>query len=130
VGAVSDWGLLTNHGRALLCIASNPEGRVRDIADCLDVTERAAQRIVTDLCERGYVSKQREGRRNRYQLLSDELMTDPLVRDRPVSDLTALVLDRRSLPNGRPERRRGKDRRRSDEEQRDRARPGADAPAA
>jgi DNA-binding MarR family transcriptional regulator len=110
---VSDWGLLTNHGRALLCIATNPEGRVRDIADCLGVTERAAQRIVTDLCERGYVSKRREGRRNRYQLMPDGLMTDPLVHDRPIGDLTALVLDRPALSNGRPERRRGQDRRRS-----------------
>ena len=88
---MSDWGLLTNHGRALLCIAQDPSGRVRDVADCLGITERAAQRIVTALCERGYLTKHRDGRRNRYEITPDVPMTDPLVDGRPVGEFTALL---------------------------------------
>jgi len=59
---------LTNHGRALLCIARDPEVRLRDIAASLGITERSAHSIVSDLAEAGYVVKEREGRRNRYQI--------------------------------------------------------------
>ncbi|MGO9030156.1 MAG: helix-turn-helix transcriptional regulator [Acidimicrobiales bacterium] len=59
---------MTNHGRALLCIARDPEVRLRDIAASLGITERSAHSIVSDLAEAGYVVKEREGRRNRYQI--------------------------------------------------------------
>ena len=98
---MSDWGLLTNHGRALLCLAQDPSGRVRDVAACLGITERAAQRIVTSLCEQGYLEKEREGRRNRYRLRRDRPMSDPLVEGRPVGDLAALVLDKRRSASAR-----------------------------
>ena len=62
------WTFLTNHGRALLCIASDPQIRLRDIAVALGITERRAYGIVNDLTQAGYVIKEREGRRNRYQV--------------------------------------------------------------
>ncbi len=65
---MSTWRFLTNHGRALLCIARDPEVRLRDIAASLGITERSAHSIVSDLAEAGYVVKEREGRRNRYQI--------------------------------------------------------------
>jgi hypothetical protein len=65
---VSNWTLLTNHGRALLCIAQNPDIRLREIGADLGITERHAYAIVTDLTEAGYILKEREGRRNRYQV--------------------------------------------------------------
>src|SRR5437763_8445768 len=61
-----EWGFLTNHGRVLLCIAHDPEARLRDIAAELAITERTAYGIVTDLTEAGYVLKEKDGRRNRY----------------------------------------------------------------
>jgi predicted transcriptional regulator len=60
------WTLLTNHGRILLMIAQNPEMRIKDLAIAASITERTAQKIVTDLEHSGYVTKQRSGRRNIY----------------------------------------------------------------
>ena len=62
------WGFLTNHARALLCIAHDPGTRLRDIAARLDITERSAHGIIADLTAAGYLVKQKDGRRNRYQI--------------------------------------------------------------
>jgi len=59
---------LTNHGRALLCIANDPEVRLRDIATTVGITERRAYGIVNDLAQAGYIVKEKEGRRNRYHV--------------------------------------------------------------
>ena len=66
---MANWSFLTNHARVLLCIAHDPGVRLRDIAASLGITERSAFGIVTDLAEAGYVVKQKDGRRNRYQIL-------------------------------------------------------------
>jgi len=60
------WTFLTNHAQVLLCVASDPSVRMRDVAESVGITERAAQRIVADLVEGGYVQRVRVGRRNRY----------------------------------------------------------------
>ena len=65
---MSEWSLLTNHARALLLIARDPDARLRDLAAELEVTERTAFGIVTDLTEAGYLIKEKNGRRNRYQI--------------------------------------------------------------
>jgi DNA-binding IclR family transcriptional regulator len=59
---------LSNHGRALVCIAREPEVRLRDVADRLGITDRSAYGIVNDLTDAGYVIKTKEGRRNRYEI--------------------------------------------------------------
>ena len=63
-----EWTFLTNQARAMVFIARHPEARLRDIAVALDVTERTAYAIVSDLTEAGYVVKERDGRRNRYHI--------------------------------------------------------------
>lgn len=68
---VSNWTFLSNHGRALLCIARDPGVRLRDVAANLSLTERRAHGIIADLTAAGYVSKTREGRRNRYTIRHD-----------------------------------------------------------
>ena len=65
---MESWSFLTSHARVLLCIAHDPDARLRDIAASLDITERSAYGIVTDLTAAGYVVKQENGRRNRYQI--------------------------------------------------------------
>ena len=65
---MASWGFLTNHARALLCIAHDPGTRLRDVAARLDITERSAHAIITDLTAAGYLVKQKDGRRNRYQI--------------------------------------------------------------
>jgi hypothetical protein len=65
---MAKWTFLSNHGRALLCIARDPDVRLREVAADLGVTERSAYAIVNDLAEGGYIVKQRDGRRNRYEI--------------------------------------------------------------
>ena len=60
------WVFLTNHAHVLLCVARDPEARARDIAQRVGITERAAQRILSDLLAEGYIAKTKIGRRNRY----------------------------------------------------------------
>ena len=88
----SNWKFLTNHGLALLCIAEDPGVRLRDIADRLGITERAAHRIVAALIESGYVTRERVGRRNSYEVRTD-MAVRALERDVQLSALLAVVAD-------------------------------------
>lgn len=65
---MAGWTFITNHARVLMCIAENPDARLRDIAQDVDITERATQRIVGELVDDGYLTRQRVGRRNRYKV--------------------------------------------------------------
>ncbi len=100
---MSDWTLLTNHGHALLCVARDPGMTLRQIGDCVGITERAAHRIVSDLVDEGYLTKRREGTRNQYEIRPDVPMRHPLVEDHWVGELLAvLVADRESLAERQP----------------------------
>ena len=85
--AKQGWTFLTNHGHVLVAIAAEPDIRGRDIAERVGITERAAQAIVADLVEGGYVSRTREGRRNRYQIIPDAPLRHPLEDDHTIGDL-------------------------------------------
>ncbi len=88
---MTSWGFLTNHARVLLCIAQDPGVRLRDIAARLGITERSAYGIVTDLAEAGYVVKEKDGRRNRYQIQAHLPLPDPAGRERTVGEVLALL---------------------------------------
>jgi len=68
------WQFVTNHTQVLLAIARDPDLRLRDIADDLDITVGSAQRILTDLVNAGFVTRERLGRRNRYVINRDSEM--------------------------------------------------------
>ena len=86
-----NWGFLTNHARVLLCIAEDPGVRLRDIAARLAITERSAYGIVTDLAEAGYIVKEKDGRRNRYQIQEHLPLPDQAGWERTVGDVLALL---------------------------------------
>lgn len=83
---------LTNHGLVLLCIAADPGVRIRDIAAHVEITERAAQRIVADLVEAGYLDRERVGRRNRYTVQPDLPISLPARRDVELNALLNVLL--------------------------------------
>ena len=87
---MASWGFLTNHARVLLCIAHDPGTRLRDIAARLDITERSAHAIIADLTT-GYLVKQKDGRRNRYQIQAHLPLPEPASRERTVGDVLALL---------------------------------------
>jgi DNA-binding MarR family transcriptional regulator len=88
---VATWSFLTNHARALLCIARDPGARLRDIAGVLGVTERRAHAIVADLVEAGYVVKLKDGRRNRYQVQGHLPLRKPTSGEPTVGQLLELL---------------------------------------
>ena len=88
---MTSWGFLTSHAQALVCIARDPGVRLRDIAASLGITERSAHGIVTDLAAAGYVVKQKNGRRNRYQIQAHLPLPEPTRRERTVGEVLALL---------------------------------------
>jgi len=90
---MADWSFLTKHARVLLCIAHDPGVRLRDIATTVGMTERSAFGIVTDLAEAGYVVKDKDGRRNRYQVQAHLPLGEAIGRERTIGELLDLLVD-------------------------------------
>jgi hypothetical protein len=88
---VEGWSFLTNHGRVLLCIAHDPGVRLRDIAASVGITERSAYAIVTDLAAAGYAVKQKDGRRNRYQIQAHMPLPEPTRQQLAIGEVLALL---------------------------------------
>ena len=93
-GSPARWRFLTNHGNVLLCIARDPEARVRDIAERIEITERSAQRIVSDLIAEGYLERTKVGRRNRYKVNGHAHLRHPYFAGVEVNLLLALLQSR------------------------------------
>ena len=85
------WTFLTNHAHVLLCLALEPDLRVRDLAERVGITERAVQRIVHDLADEGYLEITKEGRRNHYRVHTDQPMRHPVEAGATVRELLVLV---------------------------------------
>jgi len=98
---MANWSFLTSHARVLMCIAHDPGARLRDIAAGLGITERSAYGIVTELTEAGYVVKQKDGRRNRYQVQAHLPLPEPASRELAIGEvLAALIGDDARQPRG------------------------------
>ena len=91
------WSFLTNHARVLLRIAQDPDARLRDIAADLGITERSAHGFVTDLTAAGYVVKQKDGRRNRYQIQAHMPLLEPASQEPAIGEVLALLAGMRTL---------------------------------
>jgi hypothetical protein len=87
------WTFLTNHTHVLLHIAAHPDARMREVATEVGITERAVQRIVAELEAAGYLKRERDGRRNHYQILGNRPLRHPIERHTSVDALIRLVLD-------------------------------------
>lgn len=90
---MANWSFLTNHGRALVCIAHDPGVRLRDIATSLGITERTAYGIVTDLTKAGYVSKDRDGRRNRYDIHAHQPLEETIAKELTIGEVLDFLVD-------------------------------------
>ena len=85
------WTFLTNHSHVLICLAREPEARMRDVAEEVGITERAVQRIVSDLERAGYLERRRDGRRNHYEIREDLPLRHPIEQHQRVAALIALA---------------------------------------
>ena len=95
------WTLITNHGACLIYIADHPDATVREIAEAVEITERAAARILRNLREEGYLNARRVGRRNVYQLDPDLPLRHPVGENKQVSDLLVGLVNIDSRLRGR-----------------------------
>jgi hypothetical protein len=87
----TEWRFLSNHAQVLLCVAADPGIRLRDIAASVGITERATHRIVDELVQDGYLSRERRGRRNHYEVQKHLPLRDPLLSERKLADLLELL---------------------------------------
>ena len=87
------WTFFTNHAHVLLCLAKSSSMRTRDIAVDVGITERAVQRIIAELTDSGYITHEKEGRRNIYQIFSEKHLKHPIECHRQILDLIRLIYD-------------------------------------
>lgn len=85
------WMFLTNHAQVLVCIARDPGVRLRDIGERVGITERAAHRIVAELADAGYITRQRHGRRNQYTINTHLPLPDPIAREQNIAGLLEIL---------------------------------------
>jgi DNA-binding MarR family transcriptional regulator len=88
------WTFLTNHAHVLVCLARAPGARMREVAESVGITERAVQKIVADLEAGGFLVRRRQGRRNRYRIVTGVPLRHAVEANASIADLLAAV-DRR-----------------------------------
>ena len=93
---MESWSFLTHHARVLLCIAHDPDARLRDIAASLGITERSVYGIVTDLTAAGYVVQHKDGRRNLYQIQAHLPLPEPASKEPAIGEVLALLIGSRA----------------------------------
>ncbi|MHB1570282.1 MAG: helix-turn-helix transcriptional regulator [Solirubrobacteraceae bacterium] len=85
------WTFLTNHAQVLVCIARDSGIRLREIGERLGITERAAHRIVVELADAGYITRERNGRRNHYTINAHLPLPDAIAREQSIGELLAIL---------------------------------------
>lgn len=88
------WTFLTNHSHVLILLSQDPTLVLREVAARVGITERAVQRIISDLEEAGFLERERLGRRNRYRIRSNQPLRHPIESHHTVGELIALVSSR------------------------------------
>ena len=101
---MGSWSFVSNHGRVLLFLADHPGMRLPDIAARLRITERSAHGIVTDLTAAGYISKHKNGRRDRHQIVAHQPLPEPITREKTFREVLAMLP---SAAGGQPPAGRG-----------------------
>ena len=92
-----EWTFLSNHAHVLICIARDPDCRVRDIAGQIGLTVRAVQRILGELESAGFLEHERVGRRNHYTINLDGQLRHPLEEGASIRNLLKDVVDPKHL---------------------------------
>jgi len=74
----ADWSFLSSHAHVLVCLAEDPQAKLRDIADRVGVTERTVMRLITQLDQAGFLNRSRRGRGNHYEIIAREPLRHPI----------------------------------------------------
>jgi len=98
--SAADWSFFSNYTHVLVCIAENPHARLRDLANLVGITERTAQRLVTQLEESGILKRIKEGRRNRYLIDVRKHLHHPIESHCTVGELLGTILNQEIPKSG------------------------------
>ena len=90
--SMGDWTFFSNYGHVLVCLAKNNQARLRDVAADVGITERAAQKIVKDMQDAGYLTITKHGRCNHYQINRRKSLRHELESHCNVGKILALVV--------------------------------------
>ena len=85
------WTFLTNHAHVLILLHAEPGLVLREVATRVGITERAVQRIVQDLEEERFIRREKVGRKNQYEVSTDEALRHPIESHRKIGDLLKLI---------------------------------------
>jgi len=91
------WNFLSNYAHVLVCLAQNPDARLRDVAERVGITERTTLRLVTRLEQSGILMRLKEGRRNRYIIKTGKRLRHPIEAHCTVGELLATILGRNAI---------------------------------
>lgn len=86
------WTFLSNYAHVLICLAEDPAARLRDVADRVGITERSAQRLITELDRAGILTRVKRGRRNRYYIDTQAHLRHPIEEHSTVGELLKLIM--------------------------------------
>ena len=100
---LSTWTFLSNYAHVLVCLADNPDARLRDVADRLGITERTALRLIGELEEAGVLERVKEGRRNHYLINTDAHLRHAIEERCTVGELLETVLQQQSSADNKAE---------------------------
>lgn len=92
----SGWSFFTNHAHVLLCLAEDPEMRLRDVVAAVGITERAVQKIISELESGGVLERERIGRRNVYRIHGELPLRHPVESHCTVQGLVGFILGSKS----------------------------------
>lgn len=93
------WTFFSNHAHVLICLAEEPDARLRDVAARVGITERAVQSIIADLEQLGAITRTREGRRNHYEVHGDVQLRHPVEAHCTVENLLQIVHPEKEQPS-------------------------------
>jgi len=88
---MGEWKFVTNHALVLCLIAQQPRITAREISSTINITEKATRNIINDLEADGYVTRKREGRRNRYTVYTDLPLRHEMQQDKFIGDLLEVL---------------------------------------
>lgn len=87
-----NWTFLTHHGQALLCIAADPGVELAELGEQIGISEAEARRVVEELADAGYITRETDSRGSRYALDSQLPLPDPIARERSVGLLVDVLV--------------------------------------
>lgn len=86
----TNWCLVASHGTVLFYLAAHQQATIREVASCVDLTERRVSQIIQDLADQEMLRVERRGRRNVYQINEDAPFVNPL-REVSVGEVVKLI---------------------------------------